>query len=317
MRLVPARFLYHRTLSELTTRTSRYPELSLGDLVARAFHDWDNTHGLAVEGGDVVFGDGHLDEGVTKDLALAGVRAGTDDVEVAFGLGASGSALSGEALYERVREATGAGGDAFLAETRIPRLSPANPGQNWAANDAETLWESPMVGGTGTTVGEALVAMLEPGELFMRQLDGLGSLRRTWRLCGAHPRQVAPRERLPGLPRRIRRVTGPRPAASDSGSAPRRWLRTTRRIEFSPVGTRVGSPAAPEAQELMDKIHEGRPVGQRRIGSQWCGVDDRKLPTSLGTPVPDDRVAAAGPAAPPWHQHRVGRPRFSSAGVAV
>lgn len=174
MRLVPARFLYHRALSELTTRTSRYPELSLGDLVARAFHDWDNTHGLAVDGGGVVFGDGHVDEGVTKDLALAGVRAGTDDVEVAFGLGASGSALSGEALYETVREATGAGGDAFLAETRIPRPSSANPGQNWEANDAETLWESPMVGSTGTTVGEALVAMLEPGELFIRQLDRLG-----------------------------------------------------------------------------------------------------------------------------------------------
>ncbi|MGH3888439.1 MAG: hypothetical protein ACRDSZ_18065, partial [Pseudonocardiaceae bacterium] len=122
----------------------------------------------------VVFGDGHLDEGVTKDLAVAGVRAGIDDVEVAFGLGASGSALGGQALYERVREATGAGGEAFLAETRIPRLAPANPGQNWEATDAETLWESPMVGSTGATVGEALVAMLEPGELFMRQLDSLG-----------------------------------------------------------------------------------------------------------------------------------------------
>ncbi|MGH3549231.1 MAG: hypothetical protein ACRDQU_14195 [Pseudonocardiaceae bacterium] len=174
MRLVPARFLYHRTLSQLTTRTGRYPELSLGDLVARTFHDWDNTHGLAVEGGGVVFGDGHVDEGVTKELAVAGVRAGIDDVEVAFGLGASGSALCREALYEKVREVSGAGGEAFLAETRIPRLSPTNPAQNWKANDAETLWDSPMVGSTGATVGDALVAMLEPGELFMRQLNGLG-----------------------------------------------------------------------------------------------------------------------------------------------
>jgi hypothetical protein len=174
IRVVPAGFLYHRTLSELTTRTGRYPELSLGDLVARAFHDWDNIHGLVVDGGGVIFGDGHVDKGVTTDLALAGVRAGIDDVEVAFGLGASGSALSGEGLYKTVREATGTGGEAFLAETRIPRLSPANPGQNWEANDAETLWESPMVGSTGTTVGEVLVAMLEPGGLFMRQLDSLG-----------------------------------------------------------------------------------------------------------------------------------------------
>ncbi|MGH3779930.1 MAG: hypothetical protein ACRDRO_04665 [Pseudonocardiaceae bacterium] len=174
MRLVPAQLLYHRTLSQLTTRTSRYPELSVGDLVARAFHDWDNTHGLAVEGGGVVFGDGHVDEGVTRELALAGVRAGIDDVEIAFGLGASGNALRGQALYERVREATGAGGEAFLAETRIPRPSPTNPVQNWEANDAETLWDSPIVGSTGTTVGENLVTMLEPGELFMRELDGLG-----------------------------------------------------------------------------------------------------------------------------------------------
>jgi hypothetical protein len=174
MRLVPTRLLSHLAVYELTSRTSRYPALSLGDLVARAFHDWDNAHGLEVDGGGVVFGDGHVDMGVTKDLALAGVRAGVDDVEVAFGLGASGSALRGEALYERVREATGAGGGAFVAETRIPRLSPANPGQNWEATDAETLWESPMVGSTGTTVGQALIAMLEPGELFMRQLDGLG-----------------------------------------------------------------------------------------------------------------------------------------------
>lgn len=174
MRLLPYRFLYHRTLSELTTRTSSYPELSMGDLVARAFHDWDNTHGLEVEGGGVVFGDGHLDEGVTRDLALVGVRGGNNDVEVAFGLGASGSRLSGGALYERVREATGAAGDAFLAEEKVPRVSPDNPGENWRASDVETLWESPMVGATGATVGSALIAMLEPGEQFIRQVEALG-----------------------------------------------------------------------------------------------------------------------------------------------
>lgn len=31
-----------------------------------------------------------------------------------------------------------------------------------------------MVGATGTTVGEALVAMLEPGEQFIRQVEALG-----------------------------------------------------------------------------------------------------------------------------------------------
>ena len=173
MRLVPRRFLHRRTLSELTNRTSQYPELSLGDLVARVFHDWDNDHGLAVDGG-IVFGDGRLDDGATKELALAGVRAGIDDIEVAFRLGSTGSCLSGQALYRTVRDATGANDDRFLAETMVPRLSPATPAQNWLADDVETLWGSPIVGATGTTVGEALVAMLEPGGQFIRQVEGLG-----------------------------------------------------------------------------------------------------------------------------------------------
>ena len=174
IRLLPHRFVYRRTLAELTTRTSQYPQLSVGDLVARAFHDWDNTHGLEVDGGGVLFGDGQIERGETKELALAAVRAGNDDVDVAFGLGASGTGLSGPSLYRRVREATGAGGDAFRAEERVPRLSPENPGQNWRASDVETLWESPMVGASGATVGDALVAMLEPGEQFIRQVEALG-----------------------------------------------------------------------------------------------------------------------------------------------
>jgi len=149
--------------------------------VARAFHDWDNTHGLLVDQGGTIFGDGHIADGVTRVLALAGVRAGTDDVEVAFGLGASGSSLSGQALYQAVRDATGAGDDAFGAETCVPRLSPDNGRQNWQAEDVETLWASPIVGSTGPTVGEALVAMLEPEGQFIRQLDGLGQ-----GLAGAH-----------------------------------------------------------------------------------------------------------------------------------
>lgn len=174
MRMLPRRFLQRRTLSELTTRTSQYPELSVGDLVARVFHDWDNAHGLLVEGGAVVFGDGHVEDGATRDLALAGVRAGNDDIEVAFKLGRRRSQLSGEALYRAVGEATGADSSHFLAETKVPRLSAANAGQNWRAADVESLWASPVVGDTGTTVGEALVTMLEPGGEFIRQVDGLG-----------------------------------------------------------------------------------------------------------------------------------------------
>ncbi len=181
MRLVPPAVLERRTASELRSRTSRYPELSVGDLVARCFHDWDSTHGLAVSGGRSLFGDGHLDEGGTKELALAAVRAGNDDIEVAFDLGRSGRDRPGPLLYEAVRERTGAGDDAFLAEARIPTVDDTNPPQNWMADDVETLWGLPMVGTRGPTVGEALVAMLEPDGQFIRQLDGLGQ-----GLAGAH-----------------------------------------------------------------------------------------------------------------------------------
>jgi hypothetical protein len=187
IRLVPPDYLRRRTLAEVTSRTSGYPELSLGDLVARAFHDWDNVHGLEVEGGDRVFGDGHVDEGATRRLALAAVKAGNDDVEVAFALGSSGSTVHGRNLFAAVRDATGAEGDAFRAEQLVPRPSDANPPQNWQAPDVETLWESPVVGSAGPTVGDALVTMLEPGEEFIRQVDGLGQ-----GLAGSHGVFAAP-----------------------------------------------------------------------------------------------------------------------------
>lgn len=181
MRVLPARSLHQRTLRELKSRTQRYPELSVGDLVARCFHDWDNVHGVSVEGGGTIFGDGHLEEGVTKELALPAAKAGIEDMEAAFAMGAAGRSRPGKPLYEAVRQATGAPSGTFQAESRIPRPSDASPSQNWQAHDVESLWDSPVVGGTGTTVGEALVDMLEPGGQFIRQLDGLGQ-----GLAGAH-----------------------------------------------------------------------------------------------------------------------------------
>lgn len=174
LRLLPPRYLHRRTLSELEARTGTYPDLSVGDLVARCFHDWDNSHGLGVEGGGTVFGDGSIAQGITTDLAIAAVRAGNNDIEAAYQLGASGSQLQGDALCEEVRRATGAGGGLFLAETKVPQVSAANPPQNWQAPDAETLWKTPMVGDRGTTVGEALVEMLDPDGQFIRQLESLG-----------------------------------------------------------------------------------------------------------------------------------------------
>lgn len=174
LRIVPASALHHRTESELRLRTEHYPQLSVGDLVARCFHDWDNTHGLVVDGGAVVFGDGRVDAGSTRELALAAVGAGIDDVEVAFALGRTGRVEPGQPLYEEVREATGASSGDFRAEARIPRPAESNAAQNWRADDVESLWASPMLGSRGATVGQALAAMLDPDGGFVRQLEALG-----------------------------------------------------------------------------------------------------------------------------------------------
>jgi hypothetical protein len=138
------------------------------------FHDWDDSHGLTLEGGGILFGDGHLDQGVGKKLAIAATRAGIDDIEVAYQLGLSGSHLRGKALYRSVRSATGAPHDTFRPETWIPTPSADNPPQNWWATDVETLWNSPIVGTTGTTVGMAVEETLRVGGEVFRRLDCLG-----------------------------------------------------------------------------------------------------------------------------------------------
>lgn len=174
VRLLPERFLQDATLDAVRRRTNPYPPLSVGDFLARLFHDWDNTHGLTIDGGDVVFGDGHVHEGATRWLAVAAARAGIDDTEVAFEFGAAGHRLTGEPLYRAVRAATGAGDRLFRPERMIPRPSPLNAPQNWRALDLESLWDGPIVGDSGTTVGEALTEMMDPDGYFIRQLDRLG-----------------------------------------------------------------------------------------------------------------------------------------------
>jgi hypothetical protein len=174
LRLLPDRFLHDATLAAVRRRTDPYPQLSVGDFLARLFHDWDNAHGLTIDGGGNVFGDGHVHEGTTRRLAVAAARAGIDDVEVAFALGEAGNRLTGEPLYRAVRAATGAGDHRFRPERKIPRPSSLNPPQNWRAPDLESLWDSPIVGNSATAVGEALTEMMDPDGLFIRQLDRLG-----------------------------------------------------------------------------------------------------------------------------------------------
>src|SRR5262249_49749296 len=56
---------------------------------------------------------------------------------------------------------------------QIPAPSVDNPPQNWWATDAETLWNSPIVGTTGTTVGMAVEETLRVGGEVLRRLDCL------------------------------------------------------------------------------------------------------------------------------------------------
>jgi hypothetical protein len=173
-RILPDDFLYDRAYAAVKARTRRYPPITFGDLLARVFHDWDDSHGLTLQGGGILFGDGHLDDGVGKQLATTAARAGIDDIDIAYRLGASGSRLHGPALYRAVRSATGGANDAFTPETLIPTPSADNPPQNWRATDAEALWSSPIVGTTGTTVGTAVEQTLRLGTEVSRRLDRLG-----------------------------------------------------------------------------------------------------------------------------------------------
>ena len=119
-RILPDDFLYDRAYAAVKARTRGYPPITFGDLLARVFHDWDDSHGLLIQGGGTLFGDGHLEDGVGKQLAITAARAGIDDIEIAYRLGASGSRLHGQALYRAVRSATGAANNAFKPETLIP-----------------------------------------------------------------------------------------------------------------------------------------------------------------------------------------------------
>jgi hypothetical protein len=159
LRLVSSRYLHGRTLAAVQARTEGYPQVSFGDLVAKVFHDWDNEHGLVLDDGTLIYGDGCLEQGVTRQRALAAARAGIDEVEAAFETARRGRDL---ARYVEI-------------DPGLPRLSAENPPQNWQAPDVEALWESPIVGSDGTTVGEAVAAALSEGQELPTRLGCLGS----------------------------------------------------------------------------------------------------------------------------------------------
>ncbi|MGH3812671.1 MAG: hypothetical protein ACRDUV_09480 [Pseudonocardiaceae bacterium] len=82
----PRWFLYDRVHAAVKARTRGYPPTTLGDLLARVFHDWDNIHGFTLEGGRILFGGRHLEEGIGTQLAITAARAGVDESRSPTGL---------------------------------------------------------------------------------------------------------------------------------------------------------------------------------------------------------------------------------------
>jgi hypothetical protein len=244
-RFLPDDFLYDRTHTAVKARTQGYPPITFGDLLARVFHDWDNTHGLTVESGGKLFGDGLLEQGVGRKLVVAAVRAGIADIEVAYRLGVSGSRLHGAALYQAVRSATGALGTAFIPETLIPVPSADNPPQNWRTPDIETLWDCPIVGTTGTTVGMAVEQTLRPGTEVFRRLDGLGP--GVFDVPGLRP--------VPALRRWVARKAG---QAYHHGFI-RGLAQDPKAVTLAIVGTEAG-PRVPEPIPAGEPLAAGKPL---------------------------------------------------------
>ena len=136
----------------------KMPEMSFGDVVGLAVHDYDSERGVVVKIGGKkmrMVGDGHLldPEGdddpatvkaaqQTMDIAVKAVQASERDIEKAYDMGAAGNDL-GSALAALTHEGKGL----FLAERLVPvpvpdsELSEADKSLTWAFEDPEELFK--------------------------------------------------------------------------------------------------------------------------------------------------------------------------------
>ena len=168
--------MYEEILRSIQQVTANYPELSLGDLIAKMFHDFDNIVGIDAGGGQRVFGDHQLrlprGDNVTLNLAVQAVQAGNRDVTQAYALGRAGAELAGEALFSAVRAATSATGSQYVAESKIPVPAAGTRPQSWMAANFETLWDQPMEAGGTYRVADMAAFELNPGsEIFQQLVD--------------------------------------------------------------------------------------------------------------------------------------------------
>jgi hypothetical protein len=171
--------MYDEIMITINQIAPTLPEVTLGDLLARVFHDVDNVQGVDIEGGGTVFGDDQLDNpaagNVTRARAQQAIHLGNQDIREAHTLGAAGGAqLADPALFAEVLRVTQATGTQFRSEAMMPRPTATAPQQNWRAPDFRTLWSQPVRGTSGITIGQQIALELQPNAAIRRQLDELG-----------------------------------------------------------------------------------------------------------------------------------------------
>jgi hypothetical protein len=185
--VVPNYTGYTRILANVEAMAPTLPAITLGDLLAKVFHDVDNEQGVAIKGGGKVFGDAHLDAG-TEKLAVAAIVAGNKDIEEAFNLGVQNKLPMRDAdTYAKVRARNGGTKDKYAPELQVPAPDKSEPPQNWKAPDIATLWDQHLLGKTGDTVGTAISNTVRTGAI-AGQLTDLAARFPVDAPLGMHPR---------------------------------------------------------------------------------------------------------------------------------
>ena len=172
--------MYAAISQKVEAMASTLPAVTLGDLLAKVFHDHDNVNGMEIQGGGRVYGDDNLDNpdprNKTRAVAQGAIRDGNADVQAAYRLGGSagGQPLPDDQLFAQVRTATNTG-TRYLAETRMPAPAQTEAPQNWQAASLEELWNKPVTGTGGPMVGAKIVEALQPGHEIRATLDDLAN----------------------------------------------------------------------------------------------------------------------------------------------
>jgi hypothetical protein len=178
---------YTEILASVEAMAPSLPAVTLGDLLASVFHDVDNEQGLSIEGGGKVMGDSHLDAG-TEKLAVGAIRAGNRDITKAYEIGKAMSTPVPDAdLFAQVRFTNGGSGSKYAAELQMPEPAKTEPPQNWKASDINALWDQPLLGTAGETVGQVISKRVKGGSIAI-QLRSLAENFPEKATLGLHPR---------------------------------------------------------------------------------------------------------------------------------